>query len=70
LGLNIIGLIEEDSWSPNGEQPSIQTAMDSLSMGPMKSETEGGCISAAGGAHIMSDFTKKERNSSIPSSPT
>jgi hypothetical protein len=46
--------------------------MDNLSVGPMKSETEAdkGCISAAGGAHIMSDFTKKERNSNIPSSPT
>jgi hypothetical protein len=44
--------------------------MDNLSVGPMKSETEVGCISAVGGAHIMFDFTKKERNSSIPSSPT
>ena len=36
----------------------------------MKSETEADCISATGGAHVMFYFTKKEKNSSMPSSPT
>ena len=40
LGLNTIGFIEENSWSPNTNQPSTWIAKDSLSVGPMKSETE------------------------------
>ena len=35
-------------------------AENSSSVGPMKSETEADCISATGGAHVLSDFTKKK----------
>jgi hypothetical protein len=40
LGLNTIGVSEGNSWSPSIDQPNIQIAEDSLSVGPTKSETE------------------------------
>jgi hypothetical protein len=62
-------LIEKDSWSPSGEQPSTQTAMDSLSVGPTKSETE---IVKGWAVYLLLVeptscliFTNKERNSSF-----
>ncbi len=69
LGLNTIGLIEENSWSPSGEQPSTQTAMDSLSVGPTKSETE--AVKGWAAYLLLVEptscliFTNKERNSSL-----
>ena len=40
MGLNTIGLIEENNWSPNTNQPSTWIAENSLSVGPMKSKIE------------------------------
>ena len=40
LGPNIIELMEGNSWSPSVDQPKIQIAEYSLSVGPTKSETE------------------------------
>jgi hypothetical protein len=62
-------LIEENSWSPSGEQPSTQTAMDSLSVGPTKSETE--AVKGWAAYLLLVEptscliFTNKERNSSL-----
>ena len=40
LGPNTIELMEGNSWSPSVDQPKIQIAKYSLSVGPTKSETE------------------------------
>jgi hypothetical protein len=40
LGPNTIELMEGNSWSPSVDQPKIQIAEYSLSVGPTKSETE------------------------------
>ena len=70
LGPNATEFIEEDSWSPNASQPSTWITENSSPVGPRESETEADCMLAAGGAQAILDFTKKERDGSIPSSPT
>ena len=62
-------MIEKDSWSPSEKQPSTQTAMDNLSIGPTKSETKAvkGWVVYLLLVEPTSCliFTNKERNSSF-----
>jgi hypothetical protein len=65
-----LGQLRKTVGAQNANQPSTWIAEDSQFVGPKKSKTEADCISAADGAHAMSYFTEKEKDSSMPSSPT
>ena len=73
LGPNTIELMEGNSWSVSVDQPKIQIAEYSLSVGPPKSETE---VDKGWSTYLLVEPTpcpillKKEKENSFPSSPT